>query len=96
VVDLVVFLQLSLYAEQDISVSIFTRIRLHCSDFGLVYNKPVNIYERRDFKVEVGASISCAANGTRWLREWAIDTTPGKPINLVSFRFLLSLDRLIN
>lgn len=25
----------------------------------------VSIYERRDFKLEVGASISCAANGTQ-------------------------------
>jgi hypothetical protein len=44
----------------------------------------VGIYERRSFDVEVGASISCAANGTRWLREWAVDIPDMKPVILVS------------
>ena len=32
----------------------------------------VNIYERYDFAGEVGASISCAMNGTKWLEEWKV------------------------
>lgn len=57
---------------------------------------PVSIYERRDFKVEVGASISCAANGgkvgsrgrgdaddAQWLREWDVDVARGKPVELM-------------
>ncbi|THU85367.1 salicylate hydroxylase [Dendrothele bispora CBS 962.96] len=43
----------------------------------------VNIYERRNFNVEVGASISCAANGTRWLREWDVDIPDMKPVVLM-------------
>ncbi|KAL1410679.1 hypothetical protein Q8F55_004698 [Vanrija albida] len=43
----------------------------------------VSIYERRDFKVEVGASISCAANGGKWLREWGVDVKRGKPVELM-------------
>ncbi|KAF9076582.1 salicylate hydroxylase [Rhodocollybia butyracea] len=42
----------------------------------------VEIYERRDFDVEVGASISCAANGTQWLREWDVEISDMKPIVL--------------
>lgn len=43
----------------------------------------VDIYERRDFNVEVGASISCAANGTQWLREWEVNIPDMKPVILV-------------
>jgi salicylate hydroxylase len=43
----------------------------------------VSIYERRDFKLEVGASISCAANGGQWLREWGVDISSGRPTNLM-------------
>ncbi|KAF9268247.1 salicylate hydroxylase [Marasmius fiardii PR-910] len=43
----------------------------------------VNIYERRDFDVEVGASISCAANGTQFLREWGVDIPDMKPVILM-------------
>ena len=32
----------------------------------------VSIYERNDYASEVGASISCAANGTQWLEEWGV------------------------
>ena len=42
----------------------------------------VTIYERADFAGEVGASISCAANGTRWLEEWGVDIPIGKPVVL--------------
>lgn len=42
----------------------------------------VTIYERADFAGEVGASISCAANGTRWLHEWEVDVKSGDPVIL--------------
>ncbi|RAL16368.1 FAD/NAD(P)-binding domain-containing protein [Aspergillus homomorphus CBS 101889] len=42
----------------------------------------VVIYERHDFAGEVGASISCAANGTRWLHEWGVDIPKGDPVVL--------------
>jgi salicylate hydroxylase len=42
----------------------------------------VTIYERHDFAGEVGASISCAANGTRWLHEWKVDIAKGDPVVL--------------
>lgn len=40
------------------------------------------IYERSDFAGEVGASISCAANGMRWLVEWGVDIEKGDPVVL--------------
>ena len=42
----------------------------------------VTIYERSDFAGEVGASISCAANGTRWLQQWDVDIEKGDPVLL--------------
>jgi salicylate hydroxylase len=42
----------------------------------------VTIYERNDFASEVGASVSCAANGTRWLQEWGVDVAKGDPVIL--------------
>lgn len=42
----------------------------------------VTIYERSDFAGEVGASVSCAANGTRWLHEWGVDISKGDPVVL--------------
>ncbi|KAM0326748.1 hypothetical protein ACHAQA_006621 [Verticillium albo-atrum] len=42
----------------------------------------VTIYERSDFAGEVGASVSCAANGTRWLHEWNVDVAKGDPVVL--------------
>jgi salicylate hydroxylase len=44
----------------------------------------VTIYERADFAGEVGASISCAANGTKWLEEWDVDIELGDPVLLNS------------
>ncbi|SOV03712.1 related to salicylate 1-monooxygenase [Ustilago sp. UG-2017a] len=41
------------------------------------------VYERRGFDVEVGASISCAANGTQWLHEWQVDVQSGRPVVLM-------------
>lgn len=42
----------------------------------------VTIYERNDFAGEVGASVSCAANGARWLHEWGVDVEQGDPVVL--------------
>lgn len=42
----------------------------------------VSIYERHDFAGEVGASVSCAANGTRWLHEWKVDLDKGDGVVL--------------
>ncbi|RMZ92083.1 hypothetical protein DV736_g683, partial [Chaetothyriales sp. CBS 134916] len=42
----------------------------------------VTIYERNDFAGEVGASVSCAANGTRWLYEWGVDIAKGDGVVL--------------
>lgn len=42
----------------------------------------VTIYEKSDFAGEVGASVSCAANGTRWLHEWGVDVEKGDPVIL--------------
>lgn len=42
----------------------------------------VTIYEKSDFAGEVGASVSCAANGTRWLHEWDVDVAKGDPVVL--------------
>ncbi|KIW97221.1 uncharacterized protein Z519_02613 [Cladophialophora bantiana CBS 173.52] len=42
----------------------------------------VTIYERADYAGEVGASVSCAANGTRWLHEWGVDIGKGDPVIL--------------
>ncbi|OIW34814.1 salicylate hydroxylase [Coniochaeta ligniaria NRRL 30616] len=44
----------------------------------------VTVYERADFAGEVGASVSCAANGTRWLHEWDVDVAKGDPVVLKS------------
>lgn len=42
----------------------------------------VTVYEKNDFAGEVGASVSCAANGTRWLEEWNVDIEKGDPVLL--------------
>ncbi|TVY35028.1 FAD-dependent urate hydroxylase [Lachnellula occidentalis] len=42
----------------------------------------VTIYEQHDFAGEVGASVSCAANGTKWLHEWGVDVAKGDPVVL--------------
>jgi salicylate hydroxylase len=44
----------------------------------------VTIYERADAIRDAGASISCAANGTKWLAEWGVDITLGNPIQIRS------------
>jgi len=43
----------------------------------------VTMYERADFAGEVGASISCAANGTQWLHEWDVDIEKGDGVILL-------------
>ncbi|KAF7905559.1 uncharacterized protein EAF01_006080 [Botrytis porri] len=42
----------------------------------------VTIYERADYAGEVGASVSCAANGTKWLHEWDVPVEKGDPVIL--------------
>ncbi|CUM66660.1 uncharacterized protein PRCAT00004336001 [Priceomyces carsonii] len=42
----------------------------------------VRIYERYDYAGEVGASLSCASNGGRWLHDWGIDPLDSKPVIL--------------
>jgi salicylate hydroxylase len=41
----------------------------------------VTVYERSHFATEVGASISVAANGTRFLEEWGVDTVAGRLVS---------------
>lgn len=42
----------------------------------------VKIYERYDYAGEVGASLSCASNGGKWLHEWEVDPFEAKPVIL--------------
>lgn len=42
----------------------------------------VTLYERYDFGGEVGASLSVASNGSRFLEEWEIDIPSAKPVIL--------------
>ncbi|RBR13297.1 uncharacterized protein FIESC28_08263 [Fusarium coffeatum] len=42
----------------------------------------VTLYERYDFGGEVGASLSVASNGSRFLEEWDIDIPAAKPVIL--------------
>jgi salicylate hydroxylase len=42
----------------------------------------VRIYERFDFAGEVGASLSVASNGSRWLENWDVDMASVKPVIL--------------
>jgi salicylate hydroxylase len=44
----------------------------------------VTVYERASFAGEVGASVSCAANGSRWLHAWGVDVAKGDPVVLRS------------
>jgi salicylate hydroxylase len=43
----------------------------------------VTVYERYDFAGEVGASLSAASNGSRFLEEWGVDVKAAKPVGLV-------------
>lgn len=40
----------------------------------------VTVYERYDFAGEVGASLSAASNGSRFLEEWGVDVKAAKPV----------------
>ncbi|KAJ5622761.1 hypothetical protein N7490_011366 [Penicillium lividum] len=42
----------------------------------------VTVYERYDFAGEVGASLSAASNGSRFLEEWGVDIQSAKPVIL--------------
>ena len=38
------------------------------------------VYEHYDFAGEVGAGVSSASNGSRWLQEWEVDIAAAKPV----------------
>ena len=40
----------------------------------------VTVYERYDFAGEVGASLSAASNGSRFLEEWGVNVKAAKPV----------------
>ncbi|KAI9927269.1 hypothetical protein MW887_003656 [Aspergillus wentii] len=42
----------------------------------------VTVYERYDFAGEVGASLSAASNGSRFLLQWGVDISAAKPVIL--------------
>ncbi|KAJ5609845.1 hypothetical protein N7528_009111 [Penicillium herquei] len=42
----------------------------------------VTVYERYDFAGEVGASLSAASNGSRFLEKWGVDVSAAKPVIL--------------
>ncbi|KAE8377510.1 hypothetical protein BDV26DRAFT_263388 [Aspergillus bertholletiae] len=42
----------------------------------------VTVYERYDFAGEVGASLSAASNGSRFLEQWGVDVKAAKPVIL--------------
>jgi len=42
----------------------------------------VTLYERYDFAGEVGASLSVASNGSRWIERWGVDVPAVKPVIL--------------
>ncbi|OJI99629.1 hypothetical protein ASPVEDRAFT_26418 [Aspergillus versicolor CBS 583.65] len=43
----------------------------------------VTLYERLDVYRDTGASISCPANGSKWLAKWGVDIGEGKPITIL-------------
>lgn len=43
----------------------------------------VTVYERYDFAGEVGASLSTASNGSRWLQNWGVDVKAAKPVSVI-------------
>ncbi|OOF91770.1 hypothetical protein ASPCADRAFT_9189 [Aspergillus carbonarius ITEM 5010] len=42
----------------------------------------ITVYERYDFAGEVGASLSAASNGSRFLEQWGVDVKAAKPVIL--------------
>ena len=40
----------------------------------------VTVFERYDFAGEVGASLSSASNGSRFLEQWGVDIKAAKPV----------------
>lgn len=42
----------------------------------------VTVYERYDFAGEVGASLSAASNGSRFLEQWGVDVKAAKPVRV--------------
>jgi 2-polyprenyl-6-methoxyphenol hydroxylase-like FAD-dependent oxidoreductase len=47
-------------------------------------NHKVVIFERYDFGGEVGASLSCASNASKFLQEWNVPIANAKPVKLKS------------
>lgn len=43
----------------------------------------VTVYERYDFAGEVGASLSAASNGSRFLEQWGVDVKAAKPVGVM-------------
>ena len=52
------------------------------ADVLLLIGHQVDLYERYDFAGEVGASLSCAMNGTQWLEHWKVDVAAMRPVIL--------------
>lgn len=48
----------------------------------------VTVYERFDFAGEVGASLSAASNGSRFLEEWGVDVKAAKPVCSVVGKYI--------
>jgi salicylate hydroxylase len=40
------------------------------------------VYERGHYADEVGGAIATSANGSKWFKEWNVDTTVGRPVTL--------------
>ncbi|KAF4218734.1 hypothetical protein CNMCM6457_003640 [Aspergillus fumigatiaffinis] len=42
----------------------------------------VTVYERSEYTRNAGASISCPANGSKWLAKWGVDISHGQPVSI--------------
>lgn len=54
----------------------------------------VTVFERYDFAGEVGASLSSASNGSRFLEQWGVDIKAAKPV-LFSASFIDLCDNVL-
>lgn len=54
----------------------------------------VTVFERYDFAGEVGASLSSASNGSRFLEQWGVDIKAVQPV-LFSASFLDLYDNVL-
>jgi len=46
----------------------------------------VEIFEKSQFKNEIGAAITLTPNGNRILRKWGFDFEKGRPVDNLQFR----------